>query len=93
MTVEMYSGPMREMAEEVIAMRENPPYRYLLVREGECYSLVIQGAGESCLLSDVGRNEGRARTVLALFADGAVPPCTAGEVAEELLARDPSVFT
>ena len=93
MTVEMYSGQMREMAEEVIATRENPPYRYLLVREGECYSLVIQAADESCRLPDIGRDEAHARTVLALFADGAVPPCTAGEVAEELLARDPSVFT
>ena len=79
--------------EKVIAMQERPPHRYLLLREEECFSLVIEGGGETCRLSDIGREETRARAVLALFAEGAVPPHTAREVAEELLARDPSLFT
>ena len=93
MTVDVCNELVWERPGEVIATGENPPYRYLLVREEEFYSLLIRGDGESCLLTDIGRGEARARAVLALFAEGGVPPWTAYEVAEELLARDPWVFT
>ncbi len=93
MTVNVCNELVQETPGEVIAAGENPPCRYLLVREKEFYSLVIRGEGESCLLSDIGRDEARARAVLALFAESGVPPCTAREVAEELLARDPAIFT
>ena len=79
-------------SEKVIAVRERCPYRYLLVREEGFYSLLVCGEGESCILTDIGREESRARAVLDRFAEGGVPPHTAREVAEELLARDPAVF-
>ena len=93
MTVDARNELVWETKERVIATGENPPYHYLLVLEEGIYSLLIRGEGESCLLSDIGRGEARALAVLAMFAENGVPPCTAYEVMEELLARDPWVFT
>ena len=68
-------------------------FRYRLVREGDGYALLIAGAdGERCCLSGIAHSEKGALALAHLFAEGEVSPVNAAEVAEELLARDPSYF-
>lgn len=69
---------------------------YRLVREegnGEAYyTLYIHAGSESCRLPDIGRRPEGARRVLTDFSRLGVRPCTACEVVEDLLARDPDYF-
>lgn len=64
----------------------------LFLKEGR-YTVSIDG-GENgcCLLPDVARSFSRAKEILELLAKNEVSPINAAEVAEELLARDPSLL-
>lgn len=64
----------------------------LFLKEGR-YTVSIDG-GENgyCCLPDVARSFSRAKEILELLAKNEVSPINAAEVAEELLARDPSLL-
>lgn len=71
-------------------------YRLLRTASGEketVYSLSVRSAsGEMCLLTDVARRAESADRLFELFLREGVSPINAAEVAEELLAREPSLF-
>ena len=64
----------------------------LFLKEGR-YTVSIDG-GENgfCRLPDVARSFSRAAEILELLAKNEVSPINAAEVAEELLAHDPSLL-